>query len=279
MTLLDGNKPSNEIKEKISEQIKSCKTEPALAAILVGDDPSSKKYLELKDKDCTEVGINFENFQLPADATLKKVTNLIQKLNRNAKFDGILVQFPVPDHLNKKSIIKAVDPAKDVDGLHAHNVGKLWTSDYDIEKDLIPCTPKGIIKLLDFYDIDLQKKRAVIINRSDLVGKPLAKLMLDRDATVTICHSQTKKVENYTKTADILVTAVGRRPDFVVTVDMITQGSIVIDVGMNYLDEGLRGDVNFEELKEKTSYITPVPGGVGPMTRVSLLENVVIASR
>lgn len=277
-TLLDGKELAEKIKGELSEKIEELGVSPALAAVLIGDNPSSKKYLELKDKDCSEVGINFKNFKLSSDVSISEVKNLIKDINHKNKFDGIIVQLPAPDHLDEREIVNSISPEKDVDGLHPYNVGKLWTGNYELEKNLIPCTPKGIIKLLDEHDIDLKGQEAVIINRTDLVGNPLAKLMLDRDATVTVCHSKTKNIQNHTKKADILVTAVGRRPEFVVTEDMVKEESIVVDVGMNFLEGELYGDVNFEEVKEKTSHITPVPGGVGPMTRVILLENVLVAS-
>ncbi len=277
-TLLDGKELAEKIKGELSEKIGELGVSPALAAVLIGDNPSSKKYLELKDKDCSEVGIDFKNFKLSSDVSTSEVKNLIKDINQKNKFDGIIVQLPAPDHLDEREIVNSISPEKDVDGLHPYNVGKLWTGNYELEKNLIPCTPKGIIKLLDEHDIDLKGQEAVIINRTDLVGNPLAKLMLDRDATVTVCHSKTKNIQNHTKKADILVTAVGRRPEFVVTEDMVKEGSIVVDVGMNFVEGELYGDVNFEGIKEKTSHITPVPGGVGPMTRVILLENVLVAS-
>ncbi len=277
-TLLNGKKLAEKIKKNLSKKIEEKEVSPALAAVLIGENPSSKKYLELKDKDCSEVGIDFKNFKLSSEVNISEVKDLIEDLNKNDKFDGIIVQLPAPDHLDDREIANSISPEKDVDGLHPQNVGKLWTGDYKLEKNLIPCTPKGIIKLLVEHDIDLKGKEAVIINRTNLVGNPLAKLMLDRDATVTVCHSKTKNIQNHATKADILVTAVGRRPDFVVTEEMIRDESIVVDVGMNFVDGELCGDVEFEEVKEKTSHITPVPGGVGPMTRVILLENVLVAS-
>lgn len=275
--LLDGKKLASKIKEEISEKLKSAEKAPTLGAILVGEDPSSKTYLKLKDKDCTEVGIDFQNFNLPADSTQEEVLELIEDLNHDERIEGIIVQLPVPEHLDRNNILKTINPNKDVDGLNPHNVGKLWISNYDFDKDLLPCTPKGIMRLLDNYDVEFESKDAVIVNRSDLVGKPLAKLLLDRNATVTLCHSRTKGLKKKTAFADILVTAVGTRPIFTVTKDMVSKGSVVVDVGMNYLDDGLCGDVKFEEVEEKASHITPVPGGIGPMTRVMLLENVMIA--
>jgi len=277
--LLDGKKLAEKIKENISREIESSDINPSLAAVLIGDNPSSKKYLELKDKDCSEVGIDFKNFKLPSDASISEVKELLEELNQDSEIDGIIVQLPAPDHLNQKEIINSISPDKDVDGLNPYNVGKLWTGNYQLEKDLIPCTPKGIMKFFDEYDINLNGKETVIVNRTNLVGNPLAKLMLDKNSTVTVCHSKTKNIVNKTKNAEIVITAVGNRPDFVVTEDMIQKEAIVVDVGMNYSNGNLKGDVDFEKVKEKSSYITPVPGGVGPMTRVILLENVLIASK
>lgn len=277
--LLDGKKLAEKIKGNISREIENSDIDPTLAAVLIGDNPSSKKYLELKDKDCSEVGINFKNFKLPSDASISEVKDLLEDLNQDSEINGIIVQLPAPDHINQKEIIKTISPNKDVDGLNPYNVGELWTGNYQLNEDLIPCTPKGIMKFFDEYDIDLNGKETVIINRTNLVGNPLAKLMLDKNSTVTVCHSKTKNIANKAKNAEILITAVGNRPEFVVTEDMIQKGAIVVDVGMNYSNGNLKGDVNFEEVKQKCSYITPVPGGVGPMTRVILLENVLIASK
>ncbi len=277
-TLLDGKKVAGEIKDELSKKLNSSGASPNLAAILVGDDPASKTYLELKDKDCTEVGIGFENFQLPADTSMEEVLELIDQLNGDEEIDGIIVQFPVPDHMDGYRITEEIDPKKDVDGLHPYNIGRLWKGKYDIDGDLVACTPKGIMRLIDRYGIETDGERVVIINRSDLVGKPLAKLLLDRDATVTVCHSKTEDIGGHAESADILITAVGARPNFVVTEDMVKEDAVVIDVGMNHMEDGLCGDVEFDEVKDKTSYITPVPGGVGPMTRVTLLENVFVAA-
>lgn len=277
--LLDGKKLAEKIKGNISREIENSDIDPTLAAVLIGDNPSSKKYLDLKDKDCSEVGINFENFKLPSDASISEVKDLLEDLNQDSEINGIIVQLPAPDHLDQKEIITTISPNKDVDGLNPYNVGKLWTGNYQLNEDLIPCTPKGIMKFFDEYGIELNGKETVIINRTNLVGNPLAKLMLDKNSTVTVCHSKTKNIENKAKNAEILITAVGNRPEFVVTEDMVQKEAIVVDVGMNYSNGDLKGDVNFNEVKQKCSYITPVPGGVGPMTRVILLENVLIASK
>lgn len=276
-TILDGKKLAEETKKRISSKLSQIDYTPTLAAVLVGDDPASKTYLDLKDRDCSEVGIDFQNYELPSDSSKDEVNSIVGEINDDEEVDGIIVQLPLPDHLNSKEIFELIKSSKDVDGLHPYNVGKLWKSDYQLFEDLVPCTPKGIIRLLDKYNIELEGKRAVIINRSDLVGKPLSKLFMDRNATVTICHSRTENLKSHTTLADVLVTAVGNRPQFAITKDMVTEETIIIDVGMNRTEEGLCGDVKFDEVKPKSAYITPVPGGVGPMTRVTLLENVLIA--
>jgi methylenetetrahydrofolate dehydrogenase (NADP+)/methenyltetrahydrofolate cyclohydrolase len=252
---------------------------PTLATILVGDDPSSRTYVEGKSQDCSEVGIHFRLYKLPSSVTERELMDLIDGLNNDEGVHGIIVQLPLPKGINRKKVIAAINPRKDVDGLHPYNVGKLWLGAYDFNNDLLPCTPKGIVKLLDRYHIQLEGKLAVIINRSDLVGKPLAKLLLDRNATVLICHSKTKDLKKHTRAADVLVTAVGRRPEFAVDEEMVKEGSVVVDVGMNHIGGKLLGDVDFDLVKKKASHITPVPGGVGPMTRAMLLQNVLIATK
>jgi len=279
---MDGKTLAEEIKQDIAGRAKIMKEQgitPALATILVGDDPSSKTYVDGKYKDCREVGINFGLYKLPSSVTEHELIKLIEKLNDDRGVHGIIVQLPLPRHINRKNVTMSMSPQKDVDGLHPYNIGKLWLGAYEFENDLLPCTPKGIVKLLDRYSIELEGKLAVIVNRSDLVGKPLAKLFLDRNATVVICHSKTPELEKHTKAADVLVSAVGKRPSFVVDEEMVKEGAVVVDVGMNYAGGKLQGDVDFERVKEKASHITPVPGGVGPMTRVMLLHNVLIATK
>lgn len=279
---MDGKALAEELKSDIVARVKTMKKRgviPTLATILIGDDPSSKIYVGGKERDCEEVGIEFRLHKLSSSVDERGLLKLIEGLNSDDKVHGIIVQMPIPGHLDVKEVITSINPKKDVDGLHAHNVGKLWLGAYDFENDLLPCTPKGIVKLLDRYGVKLEGKLAVIINRSDLVGKPLAKLFLDRNATVLICHSKTPEIEKQTRAADILVSAVGRRPSFVVTQEMIKKDAVVIDVGMNYTGGKLQGDVDFERVKEKASHISPVPGGVGPMTRVMLLHNVLIATK
>lgn len=280
--VMDGKTLAEEIKQDIARRAKIMKERgitPTLATILVGDDPSSKTYVDGKYRDCGEVGINFGLYKLPSSVTERELIELIERLNDDEDVHGIIVQLPLPKHINRKNVTMGISPLKDVDGLHPYNVGKLWLGAYELENDLLPCTPKGIVKLLDRYGIELEGKMAVIINRSDLVGKPLAKLFLDRNATVVICHSKTPELEKHTKAADVLVSAVGKRPSFVVGGEMVKEGAVVVDVGMNYIGGKLQGDVDFERVKEKASHITPVPGGVGPMTRVMLLHNVLIATK
>lgn len=279
---MDGKTLAGELRRDIAARVKDMKKRgitPTLATILVGDDPSSRTYVGGKGRDCEEVGISFKLHKLTSDVAERELLKLIEKLNSDDKVHGVFVQLPLPKHINRKKVSAVINPRKDVDGLHPYNVGKLWLGSYEFENDLLPCTPKGIVKLLDRYDIKLEGKLAVIINRSDLVGKPLAKLFLDRNATVVVCHSKTPQLEKHTKAADVLVSAVGRRPSFAVNEKMVKKGAVVVDVGMNYVGGKLQGDVDFERVKGKASHITPVPGGVGPMTRVMLLHNVLIATK
>jgi len=280
--IMDGAALAETFKKDTQKRVNELKSEgvvPTLATILVGDEPSSKTYVGMKEKDCKDVGILFRTHRLAANVSKTEIFELIDQLNADKGVHGILLQLPLPDHLNKTEVITRVAPEKDVDGLHPYNVGKLWLGIYDINRDLLPCTPKGIVKLLDHYRIKLAGKNVVIINRSDLVGKPLLKLLLDRNATVTTCHSKTTDLKEHTKAADILVTAVGQRPTFLITADMVKDGAVVVDVGINYVEGKICGDVDFESVKEKASYITPVPGGVGPMTRAMLLQNILITSK
>ena len=271
MILIDGKKVSAEVRNRLAEETKILKEktgkEPGLATVLVGDDPASAVYVRNKNKTCRELGFqSFEN-QLSSDTTEEQLLNLIHGLNSNPNVHGILVQLPLPDQIDSEKILQAIDPNKDVDGFHPVNVGKLVVGN----ALLTPCTPTGIIKLLDYYEIDISGKHAVILGRSNIVGKPLAMLLLQRNATITICHSRTKNLEEITRSADILVAAIGRA-NFV-TENMVSKGAIVIDVGINRVDGKLTGDINFETVSKKASYITPVPGGVGPMTIALLMEN------
>ena len=276
--LMDGKALAQEIKGKIAERVRGAKTKPSVAAILIGGSDASKKYVELKGKDCAEVGMDFQAHDLPAETTKEELFELIDKLNADSSLHGMIVQLPIPDHLDKGEVVAHVDPAKDIDGLHPYNVGRLWLGMYDFDKSLLPCTPKGVIRILDKYGVDPKGAEVTIINRSDIVGKPLAKLLMDRHATVTVCHTRTKDLKAHARAADILITAVGRRPDYVVGADMVGDGATVIDVGISFVDGKLGGDVDMDAVKDKAAFIAPVPGGVGPMTRAMLLDNALIAT-
>jgi methylenetetrahydrofolate dehydrogenase (NADP+)/methenyltetrahydrofolate cyclohydrolase len=280
--IMDGESLARALKKDIATHVSALKKKgitPALATILIGERPASKTYVRLKERDCQEVGIRSKTHELPAQASEQEILELIDTLNKDEEIHGILVQLPLPPSVSGTKVVEQILPEKDVDGLHSFNVGKLWLGTYDFDNDLLPCTPKGIMKLLDHYKIELAGKDAVIINRSNLVGKPLSKLFLDRDATVTMCHSKTKNLKEFTKKADILVTAVGRRSAFIVTEDMVKEGAVVVDVGISYVGEKVCGDIDFEKIEKKATYVTPCPGGVGPMTRVMLLYNVLNAAK
>ena len=270
--LIDGKKVSEDTRAEIAkgvEELKSSKgVTPGLAAVLVGDDPASEIYVRNKRKACEKVGIYSEEHKLPQETTEEELLELVDKLNNDEKIHGILVQLPLPDQINETNILRHVTPLKDVDGFHPENVGKLVAGN----PRFISCTPYGIIKMLDYYNIEIKGKEAVIVGRSNIVGKPVGMLLLHRHATVTTCHSRTQDLPEVTRRADILVAAIGRA-NFI-TEDMVKEGAVVIDVGINRNEEGkLTGDVDFEHVKEKASYITPVPGGVGPMTITMLLWN------
>ncbi|MBW2978194.1 bifunctional methylenetetrahydrofolate dehydrogenase/methenyltetrahydrofolate cyclohydrolase FolD [Candidatus Woesearchaeota archaeon] len=271
MQLIDGKKVAAEIREKVKEEVSKLEKKPGLAVILVGEDPASKVYVNIKDKKCKEVGIESYQHKLDKDASEEEVLALVDKLNKDDKITGILVQMPLPSHISSKKIMNAVLPEKDADGFHPMNIGKMMLD----EKGLVPCTPRGVMKLFDYYNINLEGKEAVVIGNSVVVGNPIAQLMLKKGATVTVCHIKTKDLKMHTIKADIIVSAVGKRN--LVTADMVKEGAVIIDVGI-VRDQGkLYGDVDFENVKDKCSYITPVPGGVGPMTVACLLENTMIA--
>jgi methylenetetrahydrofolate dehydrogenase (NADP+)/methenyltetrahydrofolate cyclohydrolase len=282
VVIMDGKSLAEEIKRDVKARAVAIKEEtgvtPTLVTVLVGEDSASSTYVNGKCRDCEEVGIDFILHELSASISERELLELIEKLNCDIKVHGIVVQYPLPSHIDRKKIMASVQPKKDVDGLHPYNIGNLWLGNYDLDTALLPCTPKGILKLLDCYNLELEGKLAVIINRSDLVGKPLSKLFLDKDATVIVCHSKTLNLVDLARSADVLVSAVGGRPDFAVGEEMVKEGAVVVDVGMNYIGGKLRGDVDFDPVKEKASYITQVPGGIGPMTRVMLLQNVLIAA-
>jgi methylenetetrahydrofolate dehydrogenase (NADP+)/methenyltetrahydrofolate cyclohydrolase len=271
MSIIDGKKVSSHIKDNIAAEVKILKNKtgktPGLAVVLVGDDPASAVYVKNKNKTCKNIG--FQSFEhiLPENTSEDKLLNLINELNNDDQVNGILVQLPLPSHISSKTILVSINPQKDVDGFHLENVGRLVTGNALFK----PCTPAGIIKLLDEYKIEIEGKNAVIIGRSNIVGKPVSFLLLERNATVTICHSRTKDLPSITRSADILIAAIGK-PNFV-SLDMVKNNAVVIDVGINRLDGKLVGDVDFTSVSKQASLITPVPGGVGPMTIAMLMEN------
>ena len=270
--LIDGKKVSEDTRAEIAKGVEELKNSsgitPGLAAVLVGEDPASEIYVRNKRKACEKVGIYSEEHKLSQETTEEELLALVEKLNNDDKIHGILVQLPLPDHINSTKILRTVTPLKDVDGFHPENVGMLVEG----TPRFISCTPYGIIKMLDYYNIEIKGQEAVVVGRSNIVGKPVGMLLLHRHATVTTCHSRTRDLGEVTRRADILVAAIGRA-NFI-TADMVKDGVVVIDVGINRNEDGkLTGDVDFENVKEKASYITPVPGGVGPMTIAMLLWN------
>lgn len=275
--ILNGKEVSQKIKEGLKKEVEELKENgifPKLAVIMVGEDPSSKIYVRNKSIACMEVGIEYEEYLLNDNTTMDELLGLIDKLNKDDSVNGILLQSPIPRGLDINEAFKAIDPKKDVDGFNPCNVGKLCLG----QETLISCTPYGIIKLLEEYGIEIEGKDAVVVGRSNIVGKPMMQCLLNKNATVTICHSKTIKLERATKKADILVVAVGK-PKFI-TKDMVKEGAIVVDVGINRGEDGkLCGDVDYDGVSEIASYITPVPGGVGPMTIAMLMNNIVKATR
>lgn len=269
-TIIDGKHVSQEIRKRVAretEELAKTGRRPGLATVLVGEDPASAVYVRNKNKTCGEVGFRSFEHHLPAETKESELLKLVDDLNRNPDVNGILVQLPLPKQIDSNKVLQAIDPRKDVDGFHPVNIGRLLTGD----TAFAPCTPAGIIELLDFYRIGIEGKNAVVVGRSNIVGKPAALLLLHRHATVTICHSRTRDLPAVTRSADLLVAAIGK-PAFV-TGDMIKEDAVVIDVGVNRVDGKLVGDVLFEEAVKKASYITPVPGGVGPMTIAMLMDN------
>lgn len=273
--ILSGKELSAEIREQLKKRVAELKKEkgivPGLAVIQVGDDGGSTIYVNNKEKACAEVGIYSEVNRLPEETTQDELLAMVGQYNNNPKIHGLLVQLPLPSHIDETEILKAINPQKDVDGFHVQNAGSLFTG----LPGLVACTPKGIIKLIKRSGIDLTGKSAVVIGRSNIVGKPVAILLLNENATVTICHSKTKNLPEVCAQADVLVAAIGR-PEFV-TKEFIKPGAVVIDVGTSRVDGKLKGDVKFDEVSEVAGYITPVPGGVGPMTITMLMENTVDA--
>ena len=271
MPLIDGKKVATDIKDRIGLEVERVKMlagrVPGLATVLVGEDPASAVYVRNKNKTCKTLG--FQSFQhtLPEDTTEKDLLALVNGLNRNEDVSGILVQLPLPNHIDSDKVLEAIDPGKDVDGFHPVSMGRLMMG----TSVLAPCTPSGIIEMLDHYKVPLEGKHAVVLGRSNIVGKPVGLMLLHRNATVTICHSRTQDLPAVTKTADLLIAAVGKA-NFV-TANMVQDGAVVIDVGINRVDGKLVGDVAFDEVEPKASLITPVPGGVGPMTIAMLMQN------
>lgn len=274
--IIDGKAVAKAVKDHIADEVKQLKEKnihPCLAVVLVGDDPASQVYVRNKQKACEDTGIISRQFILPADIGQEKLIRLIYDLNIDEKINGILVQLPLPEGYNEKAVLDAISPYKDVDAFHPKNVGKIMIGDYD----LLPCTPAGIMELLSYYNIDVAGKECVVVGRSNIVGKPMSMLLLHKNGTVTTAHSKTQNLTEVCRRADILVAAVGR-PNFI-TEDMVKEGAVVIDVGINRVNGKLCGDVDFENVSRKTSWITPVPGGVGPMTIAMLMHNTVTAAK
>ena len=276
--IIDGKLVSAKTREKIKERVEEFKAQngatPGLAVIVVGNDPASAVYVRNKHKATLDVGMNSYQIEMPECTGEEELLSKITELNEDPAVSGILVQLPLPKHISEKKITSAILPQKDVDAFHPQNVGKIMIGDYD----LLPCTPAGIMRLLDFYDIKIEGKKCVVLGRSNIVGKPMAHLLLEKNGTVTVCHSKTENLSEITKSADIIVVAVGR-PKFL-KAEMVKDGAVVIDVGINRDESGkLVGDVDFDAVANVASYITPVPGGVGPMTITMLLENTLTAAR
>ena len=277
MKILDGKAVSLKVKESVkvrAEELKKIGIEPTLAVILAGEDKASQTYVRAKEKACNEYGIKSVAHRLSENTTQSELLALINVLNLDDSIHGILVQLPLPKHIDTNTVLATIDPAKDVDGFHAVNVGKL-VSGLD---GFVPCTPLGVMEILKEYGIDVAGLNAVVIGRSNIVGKPMANLLLNASATVTVTHSKTKNLKEICKNADLIVAAIGK--PFFLKADMVKDGAVVIDVGINRLDDGrLVGDVDFDEVAPKCSYITPVPGGVGPMTIAMLLNNTILAAQ
>lgn len=277
MNIIDGKAVSKKVKENVKAECEQLKTKgitPGLAVIIVGDDPASQVYVHNKEVACEACGFYSVKYALPAETTQDELNALVDKLNKDDKINGILCQLPLPSHLDDKEVINRIDPLKDVDAFHPVNVGAIMIGDYNY----LPCTPAGVMELIHSTGIDVSGKKAVVIGRSNIVGKPMAMLLLHENATVEITHSRTQNLADITKEADILVAAIGKAK--FVKADMVKDGAVVIDVGMNRDENGkLCGDVDFEDVKDKCSFITPVPGGVGPMTIAMLMKNTLTAAK
>ena len=275
--IIDGKALAKKIREQLKEECSKLKKEgilPKLAVIMVGDDPASKVYVRNKSKACEDVGIEYKEYLLSSNTKQKELIELIEKLNQDKTINGILLQSPIPANLDINEAFRTISPQKDVDGFNPVNVGKLVLN----QDTFVSCTPYGIMKMFEEYDIDLTGKNVTILGRSNIVGKPLIQCCLNKNATVTVCHSKTKDLKEHTKNADIVISAIGKAK--FVTADMIKDGAVVIDVGINRDESGkIIGDVDFEKVSSKASYITPVPGGVGPMTIAMLMNNVIKATK
>jgi len=279
--LIDGKAIAQQVREQIKtdvdQMVASGREPPGLGVVLVGDDPASRTYVSMKEKACKAAGIYSEEHALPADASEAKVLSIIDKYNKNPKINGILVQLPVPDHLDAEKILNTISPEKDVDGFHPVNVGRLWEG----HPTFVPCTPLGILELIHRTGVPIKGKRAVIVGRSNIVGKPVAALLMAEHATITVCHSRTADLPGECRSADILVAAIGRAK--MVQGDWVKPGAVVIDVGINRIQEGeksrLVGDVDFEAAEKVAGHLTPVPGGVGPMTIAMLLKNTLTSAQ
>ena len=274
--IINGKEISAAVKQRIKAEVKKLSeqgTVPGLAVIIVGSDPASLVYVGSKEKACAELGIHSEKYALPEETTEQELLDLIKRLNNDDNIHGILCQLPLPPHLDEKLIINSIAPEKDVDAFNPYSVGRIMIGDYDF----VPCTPAGIMEMLKYEGIEIAGKSCVVIGRSNIVGKPMAMLLLHANGTVTVCHSKTKNLKEICRNADILVAAVGKAK--FVTEDMVKPGAVVIDVGMNRENGKLCGDVDFDSVKEKASAITPVPGGVGPMTIAMLMQNTLTAAK
>lgn len=276
MNIIDGRSVASAIKTKVAaevEELKQSGVNPCLAVILVGEDPASQVYVRNKKRACDECGIISKEFILPADSSQEELLRLIDVLNCDASVNGILCQLPLPEGFNEKAVMEAISQEKDVDCFHSINVGKVMTGDYSF----LPCTPAGVLEMLDYYKIDITGKTCVVVGRSNIVGKPLSLMLLNKNGTVTTAHSKTKNLAEICRTADILCVAIGK-PKFI-TEDMIKEDAVIIDIGINRVDGKLCGDVDFENVSKKASYITPVPGGCGLTTVAMLMQNTVKAAK
>ena len=274
---IDGKIIAQTVKDRVKKAASELKKEginPCLATVLIGNNPASATYVKNKHKACEEVGIITKDHKLDESVTQQELNNIIDELNADVSVHGILVQLPLPKHLNEFAVTSRISPIKDVDGLTPHNAGLLSVK----KAVLVACTPSGVMEMFDYHNINLEGKNVVLINRSNLVGKPLYHLLLEKNATVITCHSRTKDIEKFCQSADIIITAVGDRTKFILTPEMIKEGSIVIDVAISRFEDKLVGDCDYEKIIEKASFVTPVPGGVGPMTVAILLKNTITAT-